>query len=112
MVHTMCDVHKTALAHGKTLALLDDYVRGMIRCALSLRAGRAMDHFRKASRAEIEDRLQIMHGVLPPEAEVFKKMAINLFGGHGRSGVVRRIVLDVCPNGDWRAYEVQYYLRP
>jgi len=46
-MHTLCEIHKTSLLHGKTFALLDSNVRGMIRCALSLRNGAAMGVFRK-----------------------------------------------------------------
>lgn len=108
-LHTLCDVHKTSLIHGKTFSLLDSNVRGMIACALSLRNGAAMTKFRRCLRAEVESRLQILHGRPPPGAENFKRAALHLFVSHGRNLAVRRMLLAMCPNGDWRCHEVQYY---
>ena len=59
-VHVLCDVHRTSLVHGKMFSLLDDNVRGMLRCALSLRHGAALLRFRRCVKDEFASRLQII----------------------------------------------------
>lgn len=109
LLHRLCDIHRTSLVHGKTFALLDDNVRGMIACALSLRVGSAMTRFRRCLKAEIESRLQILHGQPPRDATRYKLAVLRLFVSQGRNLAVRRLLLVMCPNGDWRSPAVQYY---
>ena len=109
-VHVLCDVHRTSLVHGKTLSLLDDNVRGVLRCALSLRNGAALSRFRRCLKDEIASRLQIIPGRPPVEAVAYKKAALRLFVAHRKNLAVRRVLLAVSPNGDWRAQQVQYYV--
>ena len=87
---------------AETFTLLDDNVRGMLRCTLSLRNGAALRRFRRCLKDEIASRLQIILGRPPVEAVAYKKRGKNL--------AVRRVLLAVCPNGDWRAQQVQYYV--
>lgn len=109
-IHILCDIHRTSLVHTKTLALLDDNVRGMIRCALALRTGNTMNTFRQCLKEEVASRLQILHGRPSADAKAYKQVAMRLFASNGRSVVLRRVLLSMCPNGDWREHRVQYYL--
>lgn len=108
-LHMLCDAHKTSLIHNKTFSLLGTNVRGMIACALALRVGAAMTVRRRCLMAEIESRLEIRHGDAPPEAEAFKSAMLKLFVSNGKHVAVRRTLLFLCPNGDWRCHQVQYY---
>lgn len=111
-LHTLCEVHRASLAHGKSLVLLDANIRGMIKCALSLRAGAALNTFRSCLAQEVASRLQILHGRPPPEAMAHKRAVLQLFVSHGRNLPVKRMLLALCPNGDWRSPWVQYYVPP
>lgn len=109
-VHVLCEVHKTSLIHGKTFSLISDNIKGMVACALSLRNGSAMGKFRQCLMDEIDSRLEILHGRPSPEAVAHKEAVFRLFVAHGRHLAVRRLLLAMCPNGDWRSPKVQYYV--
>lgn len=111
-LHQMCETHKTATAHEATFVLVDDHVKGMIHCALSLHSGSAMSVFRACLRAEIGSRFQVLHGS-PPQSAIEHKMTImRVFVSHGASLATRRILLAMCPNGDWRSEFVEFYAPP
>jgi len=101
-LHTLCDVHVTSRCYSKTFSLMEDHITGMVRCALSLRVGAAMNVFRRCMRDEIADRLDIKFGRCPPDAVAHKKAVLRLFVSHGRKAMMRRLLLVLCPNGDWR----------
>lgn len=109
-LHALCDVHRTSLVHNKLFTLLDDNVRGMVRCALSMRAGSAMGKFRRCLREEVEARLEVLHGRPSAEAEAYKQGMLGLFVSTGPHAALKRVLLAVCPNGDWRAPRVQYFV--
>ena len=67
-VHALCDVHRASLVPGKTFSLLDENVRGMLRCALSLRDGTALSRFRRCLKDEIASRLQTIPGRPPVDS--------------------------------------------
>ena len=83
-MHVLCDVHRTSLAHGKTFTLLDEKVRGMVRCALSLRNGAALSRFPRCLTDGIASMLQTIPGRPPVEAVTYKKAALRLFVAHGK----------------------------
>ena len=109
-IHNLCNVHKTALVHSKTFALVKSGIKGMIATALSLRAPSAMSKFRRAMREEIMSRLQILHGKPSREAMQHKRAVLTLFCAHGRNLAVKKVLLLLCPNGDWRSEQVQFFL--
>jgi hypothetical protein len=109
-IHVKCEVHKCAGVYNKTFSVLDDTIKGVIRVALSLRNGAAMARFRVCLKAEIASRLQILHGRASQDAIEYKKKILRLFLSHGRSVQTRRILLILCPNGDWRESNVQFYV--
>lgn len=112
IVHIICDIHRTSLIHGKTLVLLQDNIRGMIKCSVSLRVGAALGVFRQCLCEEIDSRLRILHGRPPPEARAYREAVLDLFLSHGQNVLARRLMLCLGPNGDWRAHEVQYFVSP
>jgi hypothetical protein len=61
-VHFLCEVHATASVYGRTFALMEDQVNGVIRTALSLHHSSAMQLFRRCLRQEIASRLQVLPG--------------------------------------------------
>lgn len=111
-LHYLCDIHKTSLMHEKCFVLLDANIRGMIKCALSLRSGAAMNIFRRCLAQEIEDRLEILHGRPSQEAVAYKQAVLRLVVSRGRNLAIRRVLLALCPNGDWRSPRVQYFVPP
>lgn len=111
-VHLHCTTHKVSTAHEQTFILVDDHIKGMIHCVLSLQSGSAMDTFRRCMREEIASRLRVRRGVLPPSAIEYKKFIMRLFVSHGSRLAMRRLLLALCPNGDWRADEVEVYVAP
>lgn len=111
-LHSFCDVHRTAGAHTKTFVLLASNVSGMIRCALALRNGAALSRFRTCLAQEIASRFKVKHGSPTAEAKAYKMGVLRLFVSHGAQLAVRRLLLALCPNGDWRREEVEYYPPP
>lgn len=109
-LHTLCEIHMTATAHEKTFALLSENIQGMIRCALALRMGSAMTRFRKCLRAEVASRFEVRYGSPPLEAMRYKQHVLRLFVSHGPQLAMRRILLALCPNGDWRSEKVECYV--
>lgn len=79
---------------------------------LSLHNGSAMGTFRKCLRDEIAARFRVCHGVLPQEAVEYKQWVLRLFVSHGQQLAMRRILLALCPNGDWRSDTVEFYVAP
>ena len=110
-LHILCNIHASALVYGKVFKMLDPQITGLIRVALSLRCGGAMTRFRAALRAEIDSRLEVLNGNPPAEAIADKKRVMRLFVSHGSAVATRRALLALCPNGEWRAPKVQYYVR-
>lgn len=110
-IHILCDIHKTAAVHEKTLAMVDSTVTGLIQTALALRTGGAMVTFRTCLREEIASRLVLRHGFPPKEAVEYKKKVLRVFVSHGTGVIVRRLLLILCPNGDWRSERIEYYIQ-
>ena len=106
---TPCEIHKTSSCHGRTFSLLEPNIRGMIHTALALHSGGAMDRFRSCLRVEIASRFVVKHGLLPADALRYKKGLLRLFASHGSAVSVRRTLLALCPNGDWRSESVEFY---
>jgi hypothetical protein len=50
-LHLGCDIHVVSRIHAKTFALTESTVTGVLRNALSLMGGTAMNTFRRAIRA-------------------------------------------------------------
>lgn len=109
-LHISCDVHRTSRIHDRTFSVLDTNIRGMVDCALSMRNGPAMSRFRKAMRDEIASRFVVLHGAPTAEAKTHKMRVLQLFVSHGTRLATRRLLLTLCPNGDWRNEAVEYYL--
>lgn len=111
-LHIRCDVHRTATTYTKTFGLLDTTVTGLIHCALALQSGSAMRRFRACLRDEVASRFVVLHGTPPADAVRHKKRILWLFVSHGSRLSMRRILLAMCPNGDWRSKQVQHYVHP
>lgn len=111
-LHTFCDIHRTASAHDKSFSLMPESVSGMIHCALAMRSGAALCRFRFCMRQEVESRFKVKHGRPSEAAKAYKVGVLRLFVSHGSRLGVRRLLLALCPNGDWRREEVEYYPPP
>lgn len=111
LLHIECEVHKTSGCYTKTFALLEDNVKGMIHCALSLQSGSAMSRFRACLKEEIASRFEVLHGQPSRDAINYKEQMMRIFVQHGAHVPMRQILLAVCPNGDWRSAKVQYYVQ-
>lgn len=107
-LHTPCEIHKVAGCYGKTFIHLEDTVKGMISCGLSLRQGSSMTRFRKCLREEIASRFEVKAGVASRSAQSYKQHLLRLFVSHGTKVAVRQLLLVLCPNGDWRSPKVQF----
>ena len=110
-LHILCDVHGTAGVHDKTFLPLDSQISGLINTALALRSGAAMSRVRKCLMAEIASHLGVLQGSPPEAAEAYKRTMLRIFIRHGSATLTKRALLSLCPNGDWRAPMVQYYVR-
>lgn len=108
-LHVFCDIHRTAGAHDKTFALVGDNVRGMIHCALALQNGVAMDRFRRCMREEIASRFRLMHGEPSLDAQRHRRNVIRIFVSQGSRLALKRVLLQMCPNGDWRHEAIEYF---
>lgn len=111
-LHILCEVHRVSLIHGKTLSLLSENIKGMIKTALCLRTGTTLNKFRLCLRDEIDARVEILHGRPSNEAILHKRRLFALFLRHGRNLLLKRLLMTVCPNGDWRSPRVQYHVPP
>jgi hypothetical protein len=109
-LHVICDTHGVAGVYGKVFKPLDRHITGVIRTAMSLRNGAAMARWRKCLRLEVVDRLELLDGSPPREATEYKKFILRLFVSHGACLLMRRILLILCPNGEWRHHRVQFYI--
>ena len=108
-LHILCEAHASAGVYKKTFALVDSWVTGVVRIALALRTGACMARFRRCLREEIASRLVIKEGYPPMAALEHKKKVMRLFASHGTAVGRRRALLALCPNGDWRSQQVEYY---
>ena len=111
-LHLLCGVHATALVYSKSFAPLDPEMSGAIRLALSLRTGGGMTRFRKCLREEVASRLDVLHGRAPPSALAHKRALLRRVVAHGCAVETRQALLVLCPNGDWRKANVEYYVLP
>lgn len=60
-------------------------------------------------KEEIESRFKVMHGAPPLAATAYKEQIMDLFVSHGSHLAARRVLLALCPNGDWRSQFVEFY---
>ena len=109
-LHVLCGVHRISLLHGKTCTSLDDGLRGMLCWALSLRDVAALSRFRRFLKNEIASRMHIIYGRRPVEAVAHKKKQLSECLWRTGNLAVRRVLLAVCPSGDWRAQQVQCFV--
>ena len=110
-LHLLCEVHKTAGIYKKTFAPLDSRITGVIRCALSMRTAGGMSVFRSCMREEIASRIEVLDGHPPLAARVYKMCLLKVFASQGSCATTRRALLSLCPNGDWRSNNIEFYLR-
>lgn len=109
-LHVHCEVHLAASAHEKTFSLQESNISGMIHCALALRNGTAMNRFRRCLRDEVASRFRVRFGTAPLDAIEHKRKVLRLFVSHGPQLAMKRILLALCPNGDWRSDQVEHYV--
>ena len=114
LLHVFCEVHMTSGCHQKLFSIpeLDKTVHGLINTALALRSGPAMMRFRKCLRDEVSSRLQVLHGAPTRAAQRYTSSVLTMFAQRGPNIDQKRLLLQLCPNGDWRAQQVQYYVDP
>ena len=55
--HVKCSVHKAATVHAWSFSIVDDTVSSMVKLALALRTGRAVQAFRLCLAEKIPSRL-------------------------------------------------------
>ena len=109
-VHLPCDVHGVALAFKWTFALVSDDIAGLINTALSLQQSNTMGMFRRAMREVIEEKgIEVLPGLPPPEAVSHREHVLAMFCRRGTNLAVKRTLLQILPNGDWRAAKIQFY---
>lgn len=111
-LHLFCSSHKVATAHEMVFCLVDGHIRGMIHCVLALHNSSAMSAFREALREEVASRFRLRQGVVSEGALAYKRWVLKLFVSHGQQLPMRRVLLAMCPNGDWRSREIEYVLQP
>lgn len=107
-----CEVHMTSTVFDRSMKTFESVVKGIIHVALSLRTGDNMGRLRECLAEEIQSRLRILYG-RPPNAALLHKLAVvRLFARPGSAKAERRILLALCPNGDWRSRDIEFYVRP
>eukprot|EP00971_Amphidinium_carterae_P352909 6492769-Amphidinium_carterae.7 len=110
---TTCEIHATATTYGKTLdGLVPSHVSSMIHAALSLQGASALQLFRECLRAEVRQRLVILHGSPTIEASEHRRSCLELFQSSGTPhAMLSSLLLHRLPNGDWRHPEqVQHFM--
>lgn len=110
-IHHPCDVHSVARIFNRVFGLCDADISGMIRHSLSLNVAGHMNIFRKALRAEIHHRgVKIVRGTPPVEATQYRNFMMRLFAARGKNILMKRVLLALLPNGDWRSYRIELYV--
>ena len=112
VVHQTCDVHVVYRVHIRVFALMDDHITGVVRHALSLSNSAHMNIFTKAVRIVIRERggVRLIQGTPPLDAQRHRATRLKLFAARWRNVIVRRLLLVVLPNGDWRSRQVELYV--
>lgn len=78
-LHASCDIHCTAAAQTKTLALMGDFVGLLVNLSLSIRVAGNMQKFRASLKAVVHARLQVIVGYPPSRAVEYKEQILDLF---------------------------------
>ena len=71
-----------------------------------------MSRSRQCLRQEIASRLEVLEGHASAEAVQYKQAMMQVFISGGVKTLKRRIVMALCPNGDWRSSKVQFFVGP
>ena len=107
-LHLLCDIQKTSAVHTKTFAMLDSAISGMINAAMALRKGPSMARFRRALAEEVQSRLQIFDGFPHRDAILYNRAVLRTLVRRSARSTVRKILLLLCPNGEWCSPLVQF----
>ena len=109
LLHLLCDVHRIHRVAGGVFDTVPEMTTGMIRVALSLRAGATMSLLRAALREHLKKNLVIKHGFRSDASTQRCKALMRLFMSSPRVQHHKE-ALDSLLNGDWAVSpEVQHY---
>ena len=70
-----------------------------------------MSVFRSCLREEVASRIQVLDGHPPVAARLYKRCMLKVFASQGSCATTRRALLSLCPNGDWRSSNIEFYLQ-
>eukprot|EP00959_Pyramimonas_sp_CCMP1952_P293695 6142581-Pyramimonas_sp.AAC.1 len=68
-----CEIHMVGTVHSKVFGLVEKHVKGLIHSSLSVNVGAAMTTFRRCVKQEVQNRVDILHGPLPPETMLYRE---------------------------------------
>ena len=112
-LHLPCNMHIIAKAHSRSFDIVQNQISGMLNFALSLSLGGNMLKFRVSLIAVVRQRLQIIVGHPPADAQAYRQFILSHFCSSGRNLAVKRFLLEHFANGDWRCKDaVQLYVEP
>jgi len=107
-----CEAHITSGIHAKAFSFTETDVSAMVHLSLSVNHGSAIARFRRALRSVIQEGLVVRFGCPPPAAQQYRQHILRLFLARGRRALVKRVILQSLPNGDWRNHSaVEFYTR-
>eukprot|EP00971_Amphidinium_carterae_P249070 4944001-Amphidinium_carterae.1 len=113
-LHQYCEVHQCVCVCGRIFVrcfdkMIPEHIRGMLHAALSLRYATGMASFRRCLKSVIKEKLVIMQGTPSSTSTKYRQSCMELFLPDNGS-LVKRMLLQHLPNGDWRdSSVVQYY---
>ena len=108
--HVHCDIHCIATAMSRTMALISDDIKGILRIGLSLQVGSHMSCFRQAITEVVRERVVICVGQLPSAARAYKMHMLQLFHNSLTHKSKSLVLLLEYLNGDWRnTLSIEYY---
>eukprot|EP00971_Amphidinium_carterae_P026880 530208-Amphidinium_carterae.1 len=112
--HTACNVHVVSRSLGKTMALVDEHITGLLHFSLALGTGSAMGKFRHAMVCVLMQRpFVVVRGYPSLDLIQYKNFILKLFGDSGTQKSTRKHLLSTVATGDWRkSSELEVYVAP
>ena len=110
-----CEVHLVQLNIKKTFhALVPNLLRGQLHFSLAINEGDGLRVLQQCVRDVVQERVLVLRDVSPP-ADIlpFKRHVMALVLARGRNMVMKRLLMQCLPNGNWqRRDRIEIYVPP
>ena len=101
-----CEIHQLAITHATCFDPLESIVSGVLRMSLSLLTGGGVAEFRSCLVEIALQRILVIVGNPPAACVAYRRAALRWFIPGGGSASVRRALLDLLPQGNWKRRDV------